>query len=59
MQPNATLTHSQVRRNEATYGIPLLVLSYKQLYNWTMDEIVTQIGTKNNCTFCGVFRWAN
>jgi hypothetical protein len=21
-----------------------------------MDEIVAQIGTKNNCTFCGVFR---
>lgn len=21
-----------------------------------MDEIVREIGTKNNCTFCGVFR---
>ena len=21
-----------------------------------MDEIVKEIGTKNNCTFCGVFR---
>ncbi len=47
-----------VKRNEATYGIPLVVISYKQLYDWTMDEIVAQIGTKNNCTFCGVFRSA-
>jgi len=40
----------------AQYGIPLTVVSYKQLYGWTMDEIVRQIGTKNNCTYCGVLR---
>lgn len=45
-----------VKRNERQYGIPLTVCSYKDLYGWTMDEIVAQIGTKNNCTFCGVFR---
>ncbi|KAG2488985.1 hypothetical protein HYH03_012426 [Edaphochlamys debaryana] len=45
-----------VKRNEAQYGIPLTVVSYKQLYGWTMDEIVAQIGNKSNCTFCGVFR---
>lgn len=45
-----------VKRNEATYGIPLVVVSYKDLYGWTMDEIVREIGTKSNCTFCGVFR---
>ena len=45
-----------VKRNEATYGIPLYVFSYKDLYGWTMDEIVQAVGTKNNCTFCGVFR---
>jgi hypothetical protein len=38
------------------YGIPLEVLSYKALYGWSMDEIVREIGRKNNCTFCGVFR---
>ena len=27
-----------------------------ELYGWTMDSIVAQIGRKNNCTFCGVFR---
>ena len=45
-----------VKRNEEEYGIPLTILSYKELYGWTMDEIVKQIGRKNNCTFCGVFR---
>lgn len=45
-----------VKRNEQQYQIPLEVVSYKQLYGWTMDEIVKEVGTKNNCTFCGVFR---
>ncbi|CAI5514449.1 unnamed protein product [Closterium sp. Naga37s-1] len=45
-----------VKRNEKQYGIPLTILSYKDLYGWTMDEIVATIGRKNNCTFCGVFR---
>ncbi|EYU36819.1 hypothetical protein MIMGU_mgv1a009088mg [Erythranthe guttata] len=45
-----------VKRNEIQYGLPLKVVSYKQLYGWTMDEIVKLIGLKNNCTFCGVFR---
>ena len=36
--------------------IPLHVFSYKDLYGWTMDEIVREIGTRSNCTFCGVFR---
>lgn len=38
------------------YGLPLKIVSYKDLYGWTMDEIVKVIGLKNNCTFCGVFR---
>jgi hypothetical protein len=45
-----------VKRNEQQYGIPLKILSYKELYGWTMDEIVRAIGHRNNCTFCGVFR---
>ena len=45
-----------VKRNEQQYGIPLRILSYKELYGWTMDEIVAAIGHRNNCTFCGVFR---
>ncbi|KAL6526476.1 cytosolic thiouridylase subunit Ctu1 [Orobanche gracilis] len=41
---------------EEKYGLPLKVVSYKELYGWTMDDIVKLIGLKNNCTFCGVFR---
>jgi len=36
--------------------MPLKILSYDELYGWTMDAIVSQVGRKNNCTFCGVFR---
>lgn len=45
-----------VKRNEKQYELPLKILSYEDLYGWTMDKIVAQIGLKNNCTFCGVFR---
>jgi cytoplasmic tRNA 2-thiolation protein 1 len=45
-----------VKRNQQQYNLPLKILSYKELYNWTMDDIVKEIGLKNNCTFCGVFR---
>lgn len=38
------------------YGLPLTILSYRDLYGWSMDEIVRQVGRRNNCTFCGVFR---
>ena len=36
--------------------MPLKILSYNDFYGWTMDAVVAQIGKKNNCTFCGVFR---
>nr|WCZ58483.1 tRNA 2-thiolation protein 1 [Andalucia godoyi] len=45
-----------VKRNQAVYGLPLSILSYKDLYGWSMDDIVREIGMKSNCTFCGVFR---
>jgi cytoplasmic tRNA 2-thiolation protein 1 len=45
-----------VHRNAAFYDLPLHIVSYKDLYGWSMDEIVAAIGPKNNCTFCGVFR---
>ncbi|KAK2570852.1 Cytoplasmic tRNA 2-thiolation protein 1 [Acropora cervicornis] len=53
---------------EHNYGLDLILLSVdegitgyrddslEELYGWTMDAIVKQIGLKNNCTFCGVFR---
>ncbi|KAI8321652.1 cytoplasmic tRNA 2-thiolation protein 1 [Martensiomyces pterosporus] len=45
-----------VKRNKEQYGLPLLIVSYEQLYGWSMDSIVEAVGRKNNCTFCGVFR---
>lgn len=45
-----------VKRNKIQYDLPLKVLGYDELYGWTMDDIVKQVGMKNNCTFCGVFR---
>ncbi|KAI0069191.1 hypothetical protein BV25DRAFT_113288 [Artomyces pyxidatus] len=45
-----------VKRNQEQYDMPLKILSYDELYGWTMDRIVSTIGKKNNCTFCGVFR---
>jgi len=45
-----------VKRNQVDYGLPLRIVSYRDLYGWSMDEIVAQIGRKSNCTFCGVFR---
>ena len=45
-----------VKRNAVQYGMPLSILGYKELYGWTMDEVVSQVGKKGNCTYCGVFR---
>ncbi|XP_038059022.1 cytoplasmic tRNA 2-thiolation protein 1-like [Patiria miniata] len=45
-----------VKRNQMQYDLPLKIVSYEELYGWTMDAIVKQIGLKSNCTFCGVFR---
>ena len=45
-----------VKKNQQEYALPLTILSYEQIYGWTMDAIVSKIGKRNNCTFCGVFR---
>ncbi|RUP44516.1 hypothetical protein BC936DRAFT_149354 [Jimgerdemannia flammicorona] len=45
-----------VKRNQQQYELPLKIVSYQELYNWSMDDIVKEVGLKNNCTFCGVFR---
>lgn len=50
------VTIQTVKRNQQQYDMPLKILSYDELYGWTMDSIVSQVGRKNNCTFCGVFR---
>ncbi|KAF2812252.1 adenine nucleotide alpha hydrolases-like protein [Mytilinidion resinicola] len=45
-----------VKRNAKQYGMPLTILGYDELYGWTMDQVVEQVGKKGNCTYCGVFR---
>jgi cytoplasmic tRNA 2-thiolation protein 1 len=45
-----------VKRNAVQYDMPLEILGYGELYGWTMDQVVAQIGKKGNCTYCGVFR---
>nr|CAA96927.1 unnamed protein product [Saccharomyces cerevisiae] len=45
-----------VKRNQQQYGLPLEIFSFKDLYDWTMDEIVSVAGIRNSCTYCGVFR---
>ncbi|PVI04144.1 adenine nucleotide alpha hydrolases-like protein [Periconia macrospinosa] len=45
-----------VKRNAKEYGMELTILGYKELYGWTMDQVVEQVGKKGNCTYCGVFR---
>lgn len=45
-----------VKQNRDDYEMELKILSYEELYGWTMDRIVGEIGKTNNCTFCGVFR---
>ncbi|KAG8882013.1 nucleotidyltransferase, partial [Tulasnella sp. 331] len=37
-----------VKRNQQQYNLPLKILSYDELYGWTMDAIVAKIGKKNN-----------
>lgn len=45
-----------VKRNAGQYSMPLEIVSYGELYGWTMDQVVAQVGKKGNCTYCGVFR---
>ena len=45
-----------VKRNAVQYEMPLEIIGYDTLYGWTMDQVVSQIGKKGNCTYCGVFR---
>jgi len=45
-----------VKRNALQYDMPLQIVGYDDLYGWTMDQVVSQVGRKGNCTYCGVFR---
>lgn len=45
-----------VKRHAAQHDLPLKIVSYAELYGWSMDQVVAQVGKKGNCTYCGVFR---
>lgn len=45
-----------VKRNKDQYQMDLEIVSYKDLYSWSMDEIVACAGMRNSCTYCGVLR---
>ncbi|KAF2089327.1 putative PP-loop ATPase superfamily protein [Saccharata proteae CBS 121410] len=45
-----------VKRNAVQYNMDLTIVGYDELYGWTMDQVVEQVGKKGNCTYCGVFR---
>jgi cytoplasmic tRNA 2-thiolation protein 1 len=45
-----------VKQNSLTYNLPLKILSYKELYGISMDEVVEKTGVRCSCTYCGVFR---
>lgn len=45
-----------VHRNQKQYDMPLTIVSYRDLYDWLMDEIVECAGVRSSCTYCGVLR---
>jgi cytoplasmic tRNA 2-thiolation protein 1 len=45
-----------VKNNSKFYNLPLKILSYKDLFGFTMDEVVSMTSIKCSCSYCGVFR---
>lgn len=45
-----------VEYNRKILNLPLKIVSFNEFFNNTMDDIVSKIGKKGNCTYCGVFR---
>ena len=45
-----------IEHNAKLLNLPLIILSFKELFGLTMDEIVPKCGISNSCTYCGVFR---
>lgn len=41
-----------VKRNQEDYGMDLKILSYEDLYGWTMDKIVAQVMRETSIYFC-------
>ncbi|KAJ3438185.1 cytoplasmic tRNA 2-thiolation protein [Anaeramoeba flamelloides] len=45
-----------VRRNQKKYGWPLTIVSFKDLFGYSLDTIVSLLGHRKTCTHCGIFR---
>lgn len=45
-----------VNKNKEELGLSLKVLSFKEMFGYSMDNIVEKVGKKGNCTYCGIFR---
>jgi cytoplasmic tRNA 2-thiolation protein 1 len=45
-----------VQRNSEKYSLPLTILSFTELFGWTLDQIFSATQTKETCTYCGIFR---
>lgn len=46
-----------VKRNKDEYGLPLHIVTYQELFGWTMDAIVKATGKRNNCAYAAVMLW--
>ncbi|MEM4396575.1 MAG: TIGR00269 family protein [Candidatus Woesearchaeota archaeon] len=49
-------TISDLRKFSEQYNIKFRIISFKEEFNYTLDEIVTKIKDTLPCTFCGIFR---
>ncbi|KAJ3450418.1 cytoplasmic tRNA 2-thiolation protein [Anaeramoeba flamelloides] len=45
-----------VRRNQKKYGWPLTIVSFKDMFGYSLDTIVKLLGPRRACTHCGIFR---
>lgn len=44
-----------VKENQKDYGLDLEIVSFKEMFGVTMDEVMND-RNKSSCTYCGVFR---
>lgn len=45
-----------VEENARRYGHNLTIISFTELFGWTLDQIFSATHTKETCTYCGIFR---
>ena len=45
-----------VKRNSERYNLPLTILSFTDMFKWTLDDVFHATQTKETCTYCGIFR---